>query len=430
MAPRDEARDDHAMDPARLSSQPDFPANSQPLHTALTSVLTHARSLTDGEVASYIPELARQDPEQLGIALASVRGTIHAWGDSEAEFTIQSISKPFTFALALDALGLAAVTEHVGLEPSGEPFNAISLEETSGRPLNPMINAGAIVTTSLIAGDDAAEKFAVIREGLAAFAGRPLDVDEDVYLSELDTGDRNRALAYLAQAAGTLASSAEVATRAYFRQCSLRVNARDLAVMAATLAGGGINPLTRERVVSEDVARWTIAVMTSCGMYDASGDWLVRVGLPAKSGVGGGIVALQPDQFGVGTFSPRLDAQGNSVRGVGMLEQLSREFGLHMLEHRTDPLSPIADVTHSGPDDDRDTTAVLRGDFKFSDSEHVLSMLPELMAGRSLTLDFSSVTRVGPSTARMFRWAAEQAGSSPDGRPRLTLHDPDHVLGG
>ncbi|GAA1858574.1 glutaminase A [Microbacterium koreense] len=429
MAPRDEARDHHAMDPARLSPQPVSPAHSQPLRTALTSVLTHARSLTDGEVASYIPELARQDPEQLGIALASVRGTIHAWGDSEAEFTIQSISKPFTFALALDALGLAAVTEHVGLEPSGEPFNAISLEETSGRPLNPMINAGAIVTTSLIAGDDDAEKFAVVRDGLSAFAGRRLDVDEDVYLSELDTGDRNRALAYLAQAAGTLASSAEVATRAYFRQCSLRVNARDLAMMAATLAGGGINPLTRERVVSEDVARWTIAVMTSCGMYDASGDWLVRVGLPAKSGVGGGIVALQPDQFGVGTFSPRLDARGNSVRGVGMLEQLSKEFGLHMLEHRADPLSPIADITHSGPDDDRDTTAVLRGDFKFSDSEQVLSMLPELMVGRSLTLDFSSVTRVGPSAARIFRGAAERAGSAPDGRPRLALHDPDHVLG-
>ncbi|WP_396667183.1 glutaminase A [Microbacterium sp. R86528] len=402
----------------------------RPLHTALDSVFERVRALTDGEVASYIPELAREDPDQLGIALASVRGTTHEMGDSAAEFTIQSVSKPFVFALALEQLGLAAVSTHVGLEPSGEPFNAISLEEASGRPLNPMINAGAIVTTSLITGNTADEKFDVISAGLAAFAGRDLAVDEAVFESEAATGDRNRALAYLARSAGTLASTAEVATRAYFRQCAMRVNARDLAIMAATLAAGGVNPITRQRVVSESVARWTSAVMTSCGMYDASGEWLVRVGLPAKSGVGGGIVALQPERFGIGTFSPRLNDRGNSVRGVAMLEELSERFGLHMLEHRAEPLSPIGEVSRASEAADADVSARLRGDLKFGDAEHVLSeLLPELETGGVLTLDFGGVTRVAAPAARLFRWAEAGARPTDTGEPRLVLHDPEHVLG-
>lgn len=402
----------------------------KPLHLALNSVFERVRSLKDGEVASYIPELALENPDQLGIALASVRGTTHKMGDSDTEFTIQSVSKPFAFALALEQLGLAEVTTHVGLEPSGEPFNAISLEEASGRPLNPMINAGAIVTTSLITGDTAADKFEVISRGLSAFAGRKLTVDEAVFESEVATGDRNRALAYLAKSAGTLASSADVATRAYFRQCAMRVNALDLAIMAATLAGGGVNPITRERVVSENVARWTMAVMTSCGMYDASGEWLVRVGLPAKSGVGGGIVALQPEQFGIGTFSPRLNDRGNSVRGVAMLEELSQRFGLHMLEHRAEPLSPIGEINRAGDAADDDVSARLRGDLKFGDAEHVLSeLLPELESGGTLTLDFGGVTRVGAPAARLFRWAEAGARATRAGKPRLVLHDPEHVLG-
>ncbi|MGI9821886.1 glutaminase A [Agromyces sp. Marseille-Q5079] len=410
------------------------PLNSA-LAAVLGSVLEHARPKTSGAVATYIPELANEDPEQLGIALASVRGTVHQAGDSDAEFTIQSVSKPFVFALALEQSGLAAVTRHVGLEPSGEPFNAISLEEATGRPLNPMINAGAIVTTSLIRGDGADEKFAVIDAGLSAFAGRTLDVDEAVFASEADTGDRNRALGYLARAAGTLASTSEVATTAYFRQCAVTVTARDLAIMAATLAGGGVNPVTRERVVSEDVARWTTAVMTSSGMYDASGEWLVRVGLPAKSGVGGGIAALQPEEFGIGTFSPRLDGRGNSVRGVAMLEELSERHGLHMLEHRDAPLSPIGEISVGGAGADSevagdDVVAMLRGDLTFGNAEEVLTrLLPLLESERSITLDFGSVTRVGEPAARIFRWAAEALGETADGRARVELRDPDGVLG-
>lgn len=405
------------------ASEPDL---RHPVRAALHAVLDDARPRTGGELASYIPELARADPEGLGVALVSTHGTVHEAGDSETEFTIQSVSKPFVFALALEQSGLAGVTRHVGLEPSGEPFNAISLEEASGRPLNPMINAGAIVTSSLISGDTDAEKFAVIRAGLNAFAARELDLDEAVFESEQATGDRNRALAYLTQSAGTLGSSAEVATGAYFRQCSLTVTARDLAIMAATLASGGRNPVSGERVVSEDVARWTNAVMTSCGMYDASGDWLVRVGLPAKSGVGGGFAAVQPEQFGIGTFSPRLDDRGNSVRGVAMLQGLSERFGLHMLAYRGLPLSPIAELT---PADGGDTVAMLRGEIFFAGAEEVLTRLAPFVGDDGcLVLDFANVTRVGGAARAVFLGVPQAAGVTATGRPRVAIRDPDGVL--
>jgi glutaminase len=292
---------------------------------ALEAAVADARPLEGGALADYIPELGTADPTAVGIALVGVGGRVFEAGDSGVEFTIQSISKPFVYALALEHLGIDAVLEKVGVEPSGEPFNAISLDD-SGRPKNPMINAGAIVAASLVPGD-------VVRDGLALFAGRDLRVDDAVFRSELETGHRNRALAHLALAAGVLGTSVDAATEDYFRQCSLLVSARDVATMAATLANAGFNPLTGERVVSEPVARWTLAVMASCGMYDASGEWLARVGLPAKSGVGGGIVAVDPGLFGIGTFSPPLDERGNSVRGCAMLESLSAGNGFHAFAH-------------------------------------------------------------------------------------------------
>jgi glutaminase len=406
-------------------ASPDGDDRRDPVRIALQEVLDAVRPHTDGEVASYIPELARADADAFGVALVSIHGSVHEAGDSGHEFTIQSVSKPFVFALALDQSGLAEVTRHVGLEPSGEPFNAISLEATSGRPLNPMINAGAIVTTSLIRGDTAEDKFAVIRAGLQAFAARELDLDESVFRSEASTGDRNRALAYLTRSAGTLASTAEVATNAYFRQCSLLVTARDLAVMAATLATGGVNPVSGDRVISEDAARWTTAVMTSCGLYDESGEWLLRVGLPAKSGVGGGIVAVQPAQFGIGTFSARLDERGNSVRGVAMLRDLSERYGLHMLAHRGEPLSSIGELTLEG--DDR--VVALRGELYFAGIEEVLSRIAPLVSDDGcIVLDFTDVTRVGPAARTLFRGAADAAGPAPDGRPRIAIRDPEGVL--
>ncbi|MRG59986.1 glutaminase A [Agromyces sp. CFH 90414] len=397
-----------------------------PVRSALESVLDEVRPRTGGEVASYIPELARVDPDPLGVALVSVRGVVHEAGDTETHFTIQSVSKPFVFALALDALGLDEVMRHVGIEPSGEPFNAISLELATGRPLNPMINAGAIVMSSLMPGDTADEKFDAIHRGIQRFAGRELAVDEAVFSSEHATGDRNRALAYLTLSAGTLGSPVEVATTAYFRQCSISVTARDLATMAATLATGGVNPITRERVISEDAARWTSAVMSSCGMYDESGDWLLRVGLPAKSGVGGGISAVLPGQFGIGTFSPRLDAKGNSVRGVAMLEAMSARFELHLLQHRGDPLSPIASLSRDGAE----TVAALRGELFFAGAEEVLARLSPLLSDEGcLVLDFTDVTRVGDTAARLFQSAPGVAGDRADGGgPKVVVRDPEGVL--
>ncbi|GAA1830450.1 glutaminase A [Agromyces salentinus] len=398
-----------------------------PVRSALESVLDEVRSKTSGEVASYIPELARVDPDPLGVALVSVHGVVHEAGDTDTHFTIQSVSKPFVFALAVDALGLEQVLTHVGIEPSGEPFNAISLEPATGRPLNPMINAGAIVMSSLMAGDTADEKFAAIHAGIERFAGRDLVVDEAVFSSEAQTGNRNRALAYLTLAAGTLGSPVDVATTAYFRQCSISVTARDLATMAATLATGGVNPITRERVISEDAARWTSSVMTSCGMYDESGDWLMRVGLPAKSGVGGGIAAELPGQFGIGTFSPRLDAKGNSVRGVAMLEAMSARFELHQMQHRGEPLSPVGSLTRNGAE----TVAALRGELFFSGAEEVFARLSPLLSDDGcLVLDFSDVTRVGDAAARLFREAPGVAGQRTDGGgDKVVVRDPEGVLG-
>lgn len=307
----------------------------------LTSVLDRVRSRDDGAVATYIPELAEADPELLGIAVVSTRGGIYEAGDSTAPFTIQSVSKPFVYALALRAKGIDEVLTHVDVEPSGEPFNAISLDADSGRPRNPMINAGAIVVTSLIEGSTVDDKLAAITAGLGAFAGRELVLDEAVFASERDTGDRNRALAHLTKSAGVLAGSVDVAVESYFRQCSLSVTARDVAIMAATLANAGRNPVTHEQVVSEEVARWTMAVMAGSGMYDSSGEWLARVGLPAKSGVSGGIAAVDPGRFGIGTYSPRLDARGSSVRGIAMLESLSADYGLHLLAHSGDTYDPF-----------------------------------------------------------------------------------------
>lgn len=308
-----------------------------PLETRIVSALHRAvedaRDDTSGELASYIPELARVDPEPTGIAAAGLGGFVEESGDSRVPFTIQSVSKAFIAAAAFDRLGLEAVAEHVGMEPSGEAFDAISLEGGRGRPKNPLINAGAIATTSHVSVGDAEARSADVRGILNAFAGRELDLDTAVRDSELATSDRNIAMAHLLHAAGHLGTDVDTAIRVYVEQCSVLVTAVDLAIMSATLAGGGVNPVTGRRVIGEDAARWSIAVMASCGMYDASGEWLVRVGLPAKSGVGGGIAAVDPGWFGVGVFSPRLDATGNSVRGVRMLRDLSERHGLHMLGH-------------------------------------------------------------------------------------------------
>ncbi len=295
-----------------------------------------------GEVASYIPELAGADPELFGIAMVTADGTIYEVGDTRHEFTIQSISKPLTYALALEAVGEEEVRRHVDVEPSGEAFNSISLDPRTGLPLNPMVNAGAIATASLIEPIGFDHPIDRILHEYSSFAGRDLAIDDDVFRSENETGDRNRAIAYLLKNTGAIDNGdVEAVVETYFEQCSVLVDCRDLAVIAATLASSGVNPVNGERVLREDTARNVLSVMASCGMYDSAGDWLYSVGLPAKSGVAGGLIALLPGQLGIAVFSPPLDPHGNSVRGVAVCEQLSEVLGLHIMRPGRRPPPPI-----------------------------------------------------------------------------------------
>ena len=300
----------------------------------------HAGDLS-GEVASYIPELATADPAWFGISMVTADGSVYEVGDTRREFTIQSISKPLTFALALETAGEETVREHVDVEPSGEAFNSITLQPGTGRPLNPMVNAGAIATTSLIEPLGFEKPIDRILNEYSAFAGRDLSVDEEVFTSENHTGHRNRAIAYLLKNSNVVGADVEEVVETYFRQCSTLVTCRDLAVIAATLASTGFNPVTRERVLREDTVRNVLSVMASCGMYDSAGDWLYTVGLPAKSGVAGGIIAVLPGQLGIAVYSPPLDVHGNSVRGIKVCEDLSDELHLHVMSPARRPPPPV-----------------------------------------------------------------------------------------
>ena len=270
-----------------------------PVEGLLHDVWREVSGLHDGEIATYIPELAKADPATCGISLATLDGQVYVAGDL-TPFSIQSVSKPFAYALALADRGEHAVLAKVGTEPTGDPFNSISIDVATGRAHNPMVNAGAIVTSTLVDGTTRDAQFERLLAGLSGFAGRPLDVDEEVFASERDTGDRNRAIAYLMRSAGLLEDDVDEQVELYFRQCSVLVTARDLAVMAATLANGGLNPVTGEQVVPRHIVASVLTVMTTCGMYDYAGEWLFRVGLPAKSGVSGGISAALPGQLGLG----------------------------------------------------------------------------------------------------------------------------------
>jgi glutaminase len=305
-----------------------------PVDAHLRAVYERHVGARDGDVATYIPELARVDPDLFGIAVAIVDGHVYEIGDSRHAFTIQSVSKAFMFGLALQDHGRDALVARVGVEPTGDPFNAIVLDEAANRPPNPMVNAGAIAVTGLIEGSDAPDRWTRIIGVLSRFAGRELDFDEDVARSESVTGHRNRAIAHLMRGFDMLRPEVEEVLDLYFRQCAVRVTAVDLALMGATLAAGGRQPQTGEQVLSPSETSSVLSVMSSCGMYDWSGEWIYRVGLPAKSGVGGGIVAVLPGQAAIGVFSPRLDSQGNSVRGQRVCEDLSRELGLHLFGDR------------------------------------------------------------------------------------------------
>jgi glutaminase len=326
-------------------------------------------SVTDGALATYIPELAGVEPTGFGLSLSLSDGYVYESGDATVEFTIQSISKPFTYALALDQIGQDAVDARIGVEPSGEAFNEISVDVATKTPKNPMINAGAIAAVSLVPGATPDERFALIREFYSAFAGRPLDIDPDVYASEKKSGSRNRAIAYMLQSFGVLDGDPDEVLDVYFRQCSFNVTSTDLARMAATLARGGVNPMTGRRVTDTVVVQRTLAVMVTCGMYDAAGDWVSAVGMPAKSGVGGGIVAVLPGQLGIGVYSPLLDDKGNSVRGVRVCRSLSQRLGLHFLTVTRESRSTIRTISDAC---DRVRVYELHGDLLFAGTEQVL----------------------------------------------------------
>ncbi|WFR71438.1 glutaminase A [Prescottella defluvii] len=297
----------------------------------ITRVFDVVRVDHGGEVADYIPELAAVDPDRFGIAVATSDGHVYEVGDTAVPFTIQSISKPFTYALALADRGVDAVAEKIDVEPSGEPFNEISLDPDTERPRNPMINAGAITSASLVAGATVEERFGRIRSLYSRCAGRQLTLDDAVYTSEAKTGHRNRAIGYMLRSFGVITDDPDEAVDLYFRQCSIDVTCHDLALMAATLANNGINPVTRDRVLAPALVERVLSVMTTCGMYDAAGEWVTEVGMPAKSGVGGGVLAVLPGQLGIAVYSPRLDRHGNSVRGVRTCRELSRDLELHFL---------------------------------------------------------------------------------------------------
>ncbi|HIZ34225.1 MAG TPA: glutaminase A [Candidatus Ruania gallistercoris] len=286
---------------------------------------------TGGEVADYIPVLAAVDSDLFGVCVAKVDGGVHPVGDAQVPFSIQSISKAFVYALVCEAFGHEEVLDRVGVNNTGLAFNSVmAVELNGGHPRNPMVNAGAIATTAMMPGEGPEQQWQQIQSGLSAFAGRPLELDEDVYRSEAATNLRNRAIGRLLQSYGRIAVDPLEVVDIYTRQCSLRVTARDLAVMGATLADGGVNPVTGERVVSAQVCTDTLAVLASTGMYENSGEWLFEIGLPAKSGVSGGIVAVAPGKGALGVFSPRLDAAGNSVRGQRAAAHLSRSLGLNL----------------------------------------------------------------------------------------------------
>ena len=368
------------------------------------------RGCNEGALADYIPELTRANPDWFAISVFTVDGHCYEVGDHRQPFTIQSVSKPFTYGIVLDDLGFDYASSKIGVEPSGDAFNSISLDPATGRPLNPMINAGAIAASGQVHGRNMEVRFNRILKKFSAYAARNLEVDAEVYQSESATGFRNRAIANLLRNFDIIDDPVDETVEVYFKQCSILVNCTDLALMGATLANGGVNPVTQERVLKQENVDRVLSVMSTCGMYDSSGEWIVNVGLPAKSGVGGGVVGILPGQLGVAVFSPLLDAKGNSVRGLKTFAEISRRFNLHLfnfptvsdytirrisrlsqaVSHRVRPRSQQDLLTEHG---DRVTIIELRGDLFFCGMERLLRAKTE--HAETTDLFIVDLTRVG-----------------------------------
>jgi glutaminase len=423
------------------------PHQSEPLHSALIQQVLdqlHRELLPcrEGKPADYIPELAKAAPDNFAIVLATADGRVYAVGDGDTAFTIQSISKPFMYGLALRLLSPPFMRKKVGVEPSGDSFNAISLDPQSGIPRNPMINAGAIATAAQVWHHERDGAEATILAFFSALAGRPLSVNRAVYASERETGHRNRAISHLLRNAAVIEEEPEPGLDLYFRQCSIDVTCRDLAVMAATLACQGRNPLTQEQPLDAATTTKVLAVMGSCGMYDYAGQWLYDVGMPAKSGVGGGVLAVVPGRLGIAVFSPRLDPFGNSVRGIAACRRLSEVLGLHLFDRNPLGQSAVrsryrgterrsrcwrsqADAAWLDPRRGRIAIVQAQGVLDFAAMEQLLAELGSCAAGTAvIVLDLGQVVELPASEAALLGLQAEQ---HRNGETPLLLCRADHL---
>lgn len=371
-----------------------------PVPDYLQHVLSACNNNQSGALANYIPELAQADPNKLALALSTIDGTIYSTGDDTLEFTIQSMSKPFAYALALKTLGLNAVLQKVGVEPSGEAFNQISLGQDQ-LPKNPMINSGAITTHSLLPHKKTVSRAEHLRRFLSELAGRELQFDENVYASEVKTAFRNMSIGYMLRTVGVIDEDPEQIVNGYIQQCAIKVTVKDLAAMTSVLANGGIQPKTGKRLLDRAIVRQVLSVMMTCGMYDAAGDWLTTVGIPAKSGVAGGIMGVLPGQVGIAVFSPKLDSHGNSVRGVEIFERLSSDMGLHLMEG-TPSAQTILQSRYSVGKKQNVIVYELRGVLQFTESEMLLRFLQdEPQAKNKIILDLTNLTLIHDVGARM-----------------------------
>ena len=449
------------IDAVRPVPEAEAQAALAPVQDYLAELHARVSEVTGGKPADYIPELGKVDPTLFGIATATVDGQIYAVGDSEVAFTIQSVSKPFMYGYALQRYGRAAVLNHVGVEPTGEAFNSIVLDEVMNRPFNPMVNAGAIAVAELMDGETQEARIANMLGLFSSLAGRKLDIDQAVFGSEQATGHRNRAIAYMMLNTAMIERDPNEVLDLYFRQCSVNVTCRDLSIMAATLANDGKNPLTGEPVFGVQYVRDMLSVMNSCGMYDYAGEWAYEVGMPAKSGVSGCIIAVIPGQIGICVFSPPVDSQGNSVRGIRVCQEISNEFELHAFNNRTNVRSVIrrdyrADLVRSNrlrtPEERKilaetgGQIAVLeaQGPLFFGAAEQLLRRLTQLAAeARYVIVDFKRVHLADTAARKLIVRAARamagggiellfasMADDGPLGRlaQALAEHDNEHLV--
>lgn len=394
-------------------------------------------------ISDELPAIEPAGEDAFGICIATGDGYLYETGDTRAGFTIQSISKPFTYGLALADRGIEAVDAKIDVEPSGVGFSEIGLDPISGRPRNAMVNAGAIAAASLIDGATLDERSERARAAHSLWAGRELELDESVLAADFAGAHRHRAIGHLLRDAGVIEGEPDPAVELYFRQCALCVDCRDLALMAATLANGGEHPRTGERVLDPALVERVLSVMTTCGMYDSAGEWVADVGLPAKSGVGGGVLAVLPGQIGIAVYSPRLDPHGNSVRGVAACRQISRELELHFLHvtrARRSAVRASWDVL-AGPSSRRRTLAEqdvlgehghaarifeLHGDLLFAGAEAVVRQLTEQADELdAVVLDVSRVAEAADIARRMLLDSRARLG---DRACRVALVDPDGMF--